>query len=61
MLKVRTISHHLTVVGKPISKRDLVMYTLASFNYNPFVTSFDMMIVKPNFNPFIVSLRHMKE
>lgn len=47
------ISHHLIVVGDPISERDLIIYALADLNnlcYNPFVRSIIMMIVKPNFN-----------
>lgn len=60
ILKVCTISHHLATIGEPISQGDLIMHALArlSYNpcYNPFVTSINMMIVKPNLSAFYSQL-----
>lgn len=55
------ISHNLAFVGKPISVRDLVMYALDGLscnpNYNPLVTSINMMHEKPNFSSYCTHLK----
>lgn len=48
--------HHLASVGESFTKRDLVMYALVGLScnpsYNPFVTSINMILDKPNFSSF---------